>query len=113
MLYKRLLTKVRHPWGLTALSLLIGIGGCYPVNQTNQAPTATPSAITATNASNTSNLAITGESRPIVVTTNAVVCGLTQKIAADTVDLKCLVAPDADPISINRSCSRSGVCLSN
>lgn len=34
---------------------------------------------------------------PLVVATNSVTCGLTQEIAANTIDLKCLIEPGADP----------------
>ncbi|MDV2991204.1 MAG: Manganese ABC transporter substrate-binding lipoprotein [Chroococcidiopsis sp. SAG 2025] len=34
---------------------------------------------------------------PLVVVTNSVTCGLTQEIAANTIDLKCLIEPGADP----------------
>lgn len=35
--------------------------------------------------------------RPLVVATNSVTCGLTREIAGDTIDLKCLISPGADP----------------
>jgi manganese/iron transport system substrate-binding protein len=35
--------------------------------------------------------------RPQVIATNSVLCGLTKEIAADTIDLKCLISPGADP----------------
>ncbi|OWY69151.1 metal ABC transporter substrate-binding protein [cyanobacterium TDX16] len=34
---------------------------------------------------------------PLVVATNSVTCGLTREIAANTIDLKCLIEPGADP----------------
>lgn len=34
---------------------------------------------------------------PLVVATNSVTCGLTQEIAANTVDLRCLIEPGVDP----------------
>ncbi|MCU0543286.1 MAG: zinc ABC transporter substrate-binding protein [Oscillatoriaceae cyanobacterium Prado104] len=37
------------------------------------------------------------QSRPEVVATSSVICGLTQEIAGNTVDLKCLVSPGSDP----------------
>jgi len=96
-LCKCLLTRVRPIWGLTALSLVIGLGGCNLARQANQSPTATPRALTTngtiTNTSSTSNSAVAGGNRPVVVATNTMICGLTQKIAVDTVDLKCLIAP--------------------
>lgn len=35
--------------------------------------------------------------RPQVVATNSVLCGLTKEIAADTIDLKCLISAGSDP----------------
>lgn len=37
------------------------------------------------------------QTRPQVVATSSVICGLTQEIAGNTVDLKCLVSPGSDP----------------
>jgi manganese/iron transport system substrate-binding protein len=34
---------------------------------------------------------------PEVVATNSVICGLTKQIAGDTINLKCLITPGADP----------------
>jgi manganese/iron transport system substrate-binding protein len=57
------------------LNLMLSVGGC-----TTQSPTA-------------ANMA----AKPLVVATTSVVCDLTRQIAADTVDLKCLIAAGADP----------------
>ena len=97
ILRKRLSTRVYHFLGLTTLLLVISMGGCNWAGQINQSPTATPSTPTAINASNKSNSAIAKENHPLVVATNTVVCRLTQKIAVDTVDLKCLIPPGVDP----------------
>ncbi len=35
--------------------------------------------------------------RPQVIATNSVLCGLTKEIAADTIDLKCLISAGSDP----------------
>ena len=87
--------KVHLFWVLTALSLVIGISGCHSGDRTKQLSTLTPTnAPIANNNTNTSNVpepeAV--EERPVVVTTNNIVCGLTRKIVANTVDLKCLNA---------------------
>jgi manganese/iron transport system substrate-binding protein len=61
----------------------------------------TPSSVTPSSASPTgSSIALESGSqgnRPLVIATTSVVCDLTRQIAADTVNLKCLVAPGADP----------------
>ena len=75
--------------GFAALSLMLGINGCSAPSQTQSA---SPSP--ATFAASTSPSAA---AHPLVVATNTVVCDLTRQIAADTVDLKCLIAPGADP----------------
>jgi manganese/iron transport system substrate-binding protein len=46
---------------------------------------------------NTNNKSVAVANRPQVVTTNSVLCGLTKQIAADTIDLKCLISPGTDP----------------
>jgi ABC-type Zn uptake system ZnuABC Zn-binding protein ZnuA len=93
---KRLPNKVRQTWALTALSLVISLSGCNSA-QTKQPTARTPSALAVhgtTNASSTSNSVAVGD-HPLVVTTNTVVCGLTRKIAGNTVNLKCLMAMGA------------------
>jgi manganese/iron transport system substrate-binding protein len=39
----------------------------------------------------------TTDNRPLVVATTSVLCDLTQQVAQETVDLKCLVEPGVDP----------------
>jgi manganese/iron transport system substrate-binding protein len=46
---------------------------------------------------NTSITTVSDSNRPQVVATNSVLCGLTKQIAADTIDLKCLISPGVDP----------------
>ncbi|MEB3220246.1 MAG: zinc ABC transporter substrate-binding protein [Nostocales cyanobacterium 94392] len=75
---------------ITALTLAIGIiscGGNEPVN--SNSGTENDSAV------NTSSTA-TGE-RPLVVATTSVLCDLTKQVAAETIDLKCLVDAGSDP----------------
>ncbi len=86
--------KVRLIWVLTALSV-IGISGCHGGDRTKPLSTLTPTNTPiAHNNTNTSSVPEpeAAEERPVVVTTNNIVCGLTQKIAANTIDLKCLNA---------------------
>ncbi|MBW4582546.1 MAG: zinc ABC transporter substrate-binding protein [Tildeniella nuda ZEHNDER 1965/U140] len=78
--------------GLTALSLLLGLGGCV---STPTPLSVSPSASATTNATTTSSPVTKGD-RPLVVATNTVICDLTQQIAADTVNLKCLIDRGVD-----------------
>jgi manganese/iron transport system substrate-binding protein len=75
--------------GFTLLALMLGLGGCGSSPSTQSpSPTSTIGA----------NPTVSGSGdRPLVVATTSVVCDLTRQIAADTVDLKCLVAAGADP----------------
>ncbi len=75
--------------GFAALSLMLGINGCSPSPNQSISPSPATSATSGA-------ITITGE-RPLVVATNSVVCDLTRQIAADTVDLKCLIPAGADP----------------
>jgi manganese/iron transport system substrate-binding protein len=75
--------------GFTLLALTLGLGGCGPSPST-QAPSPTSTIGASPTASGAAD-------RPLVVATTSVVCDLTRQIAADTVDLKCLVAAGADP----------------
>ncbi len=88
MLCKKLPLGIRQIGGLTALSLIVGLSGC---GTTSQPQSASPSP-----APSESGTVSTGV-RPLVVATNSVVCDVTQQIAADTVDLKCLIPAGADP----------------
>ncbi len=84
MLRNHLSIGVRQ-WGLTGL-LMIGLGGCNLVKQISYSTT--PSSLI----KSSSNTVV--DSYPLVVTTNAVICGLAQRIAANTINLKCLIATD-------------------
>jgi manganese/iron transport system substrate-binding protein len=76
--------------GVALLTLMFGLGGC--ATQVPQRPSPSPMG-----ADPTAPVAL-GD-RPLVVATTSVVCDLTRQIAADTVDLKCLVAAGSDPHS--------------
>ncbi|MDJ0617199.1 MAG: zinc ABC transporter substrate-binding protein [Calothrix sp. MO_192.B10] len=76
---------------IAALILGMGLIGCNSVPESNSNSNAS-----------TNNTAVTtsdrsSENRPLVVATTSVLCDLTKQIAADTVNLKCLVAAGEDP----------------
>ncbi|MBV6626674.1 MAG: zinc ABC transporter substrate-binding protein [Rivularia sp. (in: Bacteria)] len=75
---------------ITALTLALGLIGCGANEQVNS-----NSGTEENSAVNTSSTA-TGE-RPLVVATTSVICDLTKQVAAQTVDLKCLVDAGQDP----------------
>jgi manganese/iron transport system substrate-binding protein len=72
----------------TELILVVGLFGCQ------SEPTAPPET---KNSSVPETNSISGGDRPMVVATTSVICDLTQQIALDTIDLRCLVAPGEDP----------------
>jgi manganese/iron transport system substrate-binding protein len=78
MLCKQMLSKSLPIAGFTLLTLTIGLGGCgtSPSSQSSSSQSTV---------------------KPLVVATTSVVCDLTRQIAADTVDLKCLIAAGSDP----------------
>jgi manganese/iron transport system substrate-binding protein len=88
MLCKQLPVKAVPIAGLALLSLLFGVSCGAPPPQTL---TPTTPASPAPN-----GMAALGE-RPLVVATTSVVCDLTRQIAAETIDLKCLVEAGTDP----------------
>ncbi len=75
---------------IAALTLAFGLIGCGANEQVNS-----NSGTEENSAVNTSTTA-TGE-RPLVVATTSVICDLTKQVAAQTVDLKCLVDAGQDP----------------
>ena len=75
---------------IAALTLALGLIGCGGNEQVNS-----NSGTEENSAVNTSTTA-TGE-RPLVVATTSVICDLTKQVAAQTVDLKCLVDAGQDP----------------
>ena len=75
---------------ITALTLALGLISCSGNEQVNSnSGTEENSAV---NASSTA----TGD-RPLVVATTSIICDLTKQVAAETVDLKCLVDASQDP----------------
>ena len=75
---------------IAALTLVFGLIGCGGNEQVNS-----NSGTEESSAVNTSTTA-TGK-RPLVVATTSVICDLTKQVAAQTVDLKCLVDAGQDP----------------
>ena len=90
MFCKQLFAQVSWTGGCAALSLLLGLNGCSTAPQTQSA---SPSPATST----ASSASPGGGDRPVVVATSTDVCDVTRQIAAATIDLKCLIAPGADP----------------
>jgi manganese/iron transport system substrate-binding protein len=80
--------SLRQLSGFAALSLLLGMSGCGSAPST---PSTSPSPTTSTAIGT-----LSAGDRPLVVATNTVVCDLTRQIAADTVNLKCLIDPGSD-----------------
>jgi manganese/iron transport system substrate-binding protein len=64
---------------LGILTILIGLWGCNPAPKT------------------TEETSTSSENLPLVVATTSVLCDLTEQVAQDTVELKCLVGPGIDP----------------
>lgn len=78
---------------LAGLALGIGLMGC---NNIPASPTGNNST-TLTQQTSTTQTQATAVNRPLVVATTSVLCDLTQQIARDTIDLKCLVGAGEDP----------------
>ncbi|MBM0742412.1 zinc ABC transporter substrate-binding protein [Phormidium sp. CLA17] len=89
MVRKQLPLRLDRMSGFAALSLMLGIHGCSVLAPQSTGPNPATSA--------TSDASASPGHRPLVVTTNSVVCDVTRQIVADTVDLKCLVPGGADP----------------
>ncbi|MBW4471311.1 MAG: zinc ABC transporter substrate-binding protein [Stenomitos rutilans HA7619-LM2] len=73
------LSQRNYVVGVATVSLLLGLSGCASKPTTQSVSPAAQS------------------DRPLVVATNTVLCDLTQQIAADTIDLKCLIDAGSDP----------------
>ncbi|MCY7274287.1 MAG: zinc ABC transporter substrate-binding protein, partial [Phormidesmis sp. CAN_BIN44] len=77
---------------VATLALLTGLVGCSSPPKSTTAPqTPNSSPASSANESGTSSA-----NAPLVVATNTVVCGLTKQIAANTVNLKCLIDAGSD-----------------
>ena len=74
------------------LALVIGFTGCTPSQPTtNPSPNASTTTQTSQTDSTTSN-----NDKPKVIATTNILCDITQEIAKDTVDLKCLIPAGTD-----------------
>jgi manganese/iron transport system substrate-binding protein len=81
---------------LTALTFSLGVAACSQTLTTSQSTSAPANNLVAPQTA-TSPVAQERGKTPLVVATNTVTCGLTQEIAGDTIDLKCLIDPGSDP----------------
>jgi manganese/iron transport system substrate-binding protein len=88
---KRYSFKTRFIGNAATLALALGLTGCGTTQQTapSSPSSATPASQTSTTASKSD--------KPIVVATSSVLCDVTQEIAKDTIDLKCLIPAGTDP----------------
>ncbi|MBR8830642.1 MAG: hypothetical protein N5P05_000857 [Chroococcopsis gigantea SAG 12.99] len=82
--------SIRQLSKFAALSLLWGLSSCGSAPRTQSTDPGSAN-------SNLSSASPSPADRPLVVATNTVVCDLTRQIAADTVNLKCLIDPGSDP----------------
>ena len=82
-------TKKHGIFGV-AIALLIGLAGC-----TGSTPSETDGA--AESESDTATADATDDSQIDVVASYSVICDLASQIAADAVQVNCLIAPDQDP----------------
>jgi manganese/iron transport system substrate-binding protein len=78
---------LRFNWFVSLILTMGMLTGCTPNKQPTDAAIPTASQTPAT----------TTDSRPKVVVTNTVLCDLTKQIAANTVNVVCLLAPGSDP----------------
>jgi manganese/iron transport system substrate-binding protein len=83
----------RNPARLMAIGLTLGgLTGCGSLS-----PTPTLSPAPSSSPTGAAPSPVTKLPKPKVVATNSVLCDLTQELAADTVDLTCLIQPGTDP----------------
>jgi manganese/iron transport system substrate-binding protein len=78
--------------GATLLAVTASLVGCSPTPSNTTTVTSTPSP-----ANFPAAQTVPVANRLQVVATNSVLCGLTKQIAADTIDLKCLISAGSDP----------------
>jgi manganese/iron transport system substrate-binding protein len=95
ILFKKLSDRLPIRKGITKgtalLAVTASLASCSPT------PQATTTTTEKTPASSLVAQTVPPANRPQVVATNSVLCDLTQQIAADTIDLKCLISPGSDP----------------
>jgi manganese/iron transport system substrate-binding protein len=80
----------------TRISTLLSIG-IVAIATTLSACNSTPEATQPVNTPVTTTTDTKTDTLPQVVATNTVICGLTKQIAADTINLKCLIDAGSDP----------------
>lgn len=84
-----------HFKSIVTVAIAWGLIGCNPNPQTSQP---NPTLLQDVAVKQTSSAQKIGQSeRPLVVATNSITCGLTREVAGNTIDLKCLIDPGADP----------------
>lgn len=80
-------------WKAAVLAFAVSLAGCSSGNQaTNQTETGAVSSQTQTSTNSSSS-----NGKPKVVASYSVLCDMTEEIAADSVELTCLIDRDADP----------------
>lgn len=79
---------------LAAIALTMGLISCNSPQETNTQSESNQDKTAVTTSDNTAS---SNTNKLSVVATTSVICDLTQQVAADTVDLKCLVGPGDDP----------------
>lgn len=78
---------------ITIGAIAFGLVGFNPLPQTSQLNSTLLPAFR----QNGSTKEIAQSVRPLVVATNSITCGLTEAVAGNTVNLRCLIEPGADP----------------
>jgi len=87
MFCKQSASRIDRLSGFVILPLMLGMSGCStPVQNQAASPSPTLSAASALPPAN----------RPLVVATSTDICDVTRQIAADTIELKCLIAQGQD-----------------
>jgi manganese/iron transport system substrate-binding protein len=81
----RISLKLSSAFGAGMLAIATSLTACNSTTETNRLVSSPASTVTK------------AETLPLVVATSSVVCGLTKQIAGETIDLKCLIDPGADP----------------
>jgi manganese/iron transport system substrate-binding protein len=77
--------------GMTLLAATASLFSCSPT------PSNTTTVTSAPTPANSPASTVPVANPPQVIATNSVLCGLTKEIAADTIDLKCLISAGSDP----------------
>lgn len=86
--------KTRSLGSAAVLAIAVSFAGCTPSQQTTDS---SPSSPTAATPDSPTNLTASNNGKPKVVATSTFLCDVTQEIAQDTADLKCLIPAGSDP----------------